>query len=413
VQAIATLTGYINSTVISASYTLQSATPTFSPIAAAYGSNQSVTISSSTIGATIRYTTDGSTPSESNGTVYTTPISISANTTLNAIAYLNGYSDSSVVSGSYVISSVCLAPTFAPVAGTYSSNQTVVISTLSNGASIIYTTDGTTPSESNGTVFNGNVLANGQSVSISSATLLQAIAYGSGFTDSSVTSGQYNFQCATPTFSKGTDSYNAIQTVTISDTTTGATIYYTTDGTTPTTASTPYTGAITVSVSETVNAIAVTSNYSNSSVATATYTISILLHGTYIGTAGSWGGQGNNGSNAFDGNTSTFFDGPDWTGDWCGIDLGANNSAVISKISYYPRVGNEDRVNGNVFQGSNDEVTWTTLYTIPGTNNVNPGPPDAYTTTTSIGSSTAFRYLRYYAIAGGECDIAEVQFYTP
>src|SRR5271156_2335212 len=51
------------------------------------------------------------------------------------------------------------------------------------------------------------------------------------------------------------------------------TIYYTTNGTTPTTSSTKYTSAITVSSTETIEAIAVASGYANSAVASATYTI--------------------------------------------------------------------------------------------------------------------------------------------
>ena len=53
------------------------AAPTFNPAAGSYGSAQSVTISTTTGGATIRYTTDGSTPSETAGTVYSSAVNIS------------------------------------------------------------------------------------------------------------------------------------------------------------------------------------------------------------------------------------------------------------------------------------------------------------------------------------------------
>ena len=82
--------------VASGVYTIQCAAPTFSPAAGTYDSTQTVTISTTTGGATIRYTTNGTTPSSTVGTVYSSPVSISATATLQAIAYETGMANSPV-----------------------------------------------------------------------------------------------------------------------------------------------------------------------------------------------------------------------------------------------------------------------------------------------------------------------------
>jgi lysophospholipase L1-like esterase len=79
------------------------ANPVFSPSAGTFSSLQSVTITTSTSGATIRYTTNGSTPTSTTGTIYSGAISVSATTTIKAIAYKNGMTDSSVVTATYTI----------------------------------------------------------------------------------------------------------------------------------------------------------------------------------------------------------------------------------------------------------------------------------------------------------------------
>jgi hypothetical protein len=78
---------------------------------------------------------------------------------------------------------------------------------------------------------------------------------------------------ATPVFSIAAGTYASPQSVTITDTTPDATIYYTTDGSTPSLASTAYTGPITVSSPETISASAVAPNYNDSAVAKASYVI--------------------------------------------------------------------------------------------------------------------------------------------
>ena len=84
--------------------------------------------------------------------------------------------------------------------------------------------------------------------------------------------------CETPTFSPAAGTYTSAQNVTISTETAGATIYYTTDGTDPTTSSTQYSGAINVSSTTTIKAIAAAEDHNNSPVASATYTIVPLEH---------------------------------------------------------------------------------------------------------------------------------------
>jgi hypothetical protein len=76
--------------------------PSFTPSAGTYSSAQSVTISTLTSGATIHYTTNGSTPNVSSP-VYSTPVTVSANTTLKAFAVKSGLTDSTVSTAVYVI----------------------------------------------------------------------------------------------------------------------------------------------------------------------------------------------------------------------------------------------------------------------------------------------------------------------
>ena len=89
----ATVTAYFSQTV---------AAPTFSPAPGSYNGLHTITLSSATQNATIHYTLDGSTPSESVGITYNGAFSINSSVTVKAMAFLNGV-DSSVVSAGYTI----------------------------------------------------------------------------------------------------------------------------------------------------------------------------------------------------------------------------------------------------------------------------------------------------------------------
>jgi len=91
---------FANVRIIDAGASPQVATPTFSPIGGNFLTPQNVTISCATEGATIRYTTDGSNPTESSP-IFTTPINVAVTTTIKAIAIKTGLDNSSIASATY------------------------------------------------------------------------------------------------------------------------------------------------------------------------------------------------------------------------------------------------------------------------------------------------------------------------
>jgi len=246
------------------------ATPTFSPAGGSFTATQSVTLSDSTAGATIYYTTDGTVPTTAS-TSYSAAISVATTTTINAIAVASGYNNSAEATATYTISApVAATPTFSPAAGTFTSTQSVSIADTTTGASIYYTLDGSTPTTSS-TKYSA-------AISIASTTTINAIAVATGFSNSAVATGVFTITVptvATPTFSPAPGTFTSAQSVALSDTTAGAAIYYTLDGTTPSTTSTLYSTAIPVSATTTIKAIAVASGFATSALATGTYTINL------------------------------------------------------------------------------------------------------------------------------------------
>jgi hypothetical protein len=280
IRAIAIATGLGNSAVSTASYLIGSASyPTFSPPSGSFATTQTVILSSSTAGATIYYTTDGTLPTTSSSK-YTAAITVPTSQTIQAIAAAPGVAPSPVAGATYVIGAAS-APTFAPGAGAYADTQTVAISTATAGATIYYTTDGSAPTATS-TKYTGPI-------SVSSSQTIRAIAVANGISNSSATSATYVIgTTSAPAFSPGAGTYATAQTVVLSSTTAGATIYYTTDGSVPTTSSAKYTTAITVSSSQILQAIATATGLSPSFVSTATYVIGTASAPTFSPTAGTY-----------------------------------------------------------------------------------------------------------------------------
>jgi len=167
-------------------------TPAFSPGAGEFTSDQNISISTSTQGATIYYTTDNSAPSTSSA-LYSAPISVSgngANLTIRAIAVKTGMSDSEISNGTFTINYLKVAsPRISPAPVKFNSSQTIIITCATDGATIHYTIDGTDPSETTGTA-----LTNGTSFTLSSTSTVKAIALKPTMLASDITSVNYTFQ---------------------------------------------------------------------------------------------------------------------------------------------------------------------------------------------------------------------------
>ena len=111
----------------------------FIPDRGLYSGTQAVVISSATMGAEIYYTTDGSVPTEANGTLYTGPIMVNATTTLRAAAFLDGYRPTNVDTHTYVFVSEVLNQAAAPAG--FPSDWGTHIQTPGNGQSFLAVAD--------------------------------------------------------------------------------------------------------------------------------------------------------------------------------------------------------------------------------------------------------------------------------
>jgi Domain of unknown function (DUF1929)/Legume lectin domain/Chitobiase/beta-hexosaminidase C-terminal domain/PKD domain len=288
IKAVATAPGFATSALATASYVINgpAATPMIAPPGGTYMTSQSATISDTTSGSSIFYTLDGSTP----GTVAggstmqfnaATPISVTASETITAIATAPGFATSALATASYVISGVqpAATPTFLPVAGTYGGTQSVTISDSSPGSSIFYTLNGSTP----GTVAGGSTMQFNAAtpISVTASETITAIATAPGFATSALAPASYviNGPAATPMITPATGTYTTSQSVNITDSTATPTIFYTLDGSTPGTAvggsTMQFNPAMPISVtaSETINAIATAPGFTPSAVATSVITI--------------------------------------------------------------------------------------------------------------------------------------------
>lgn len=164
-------------------------------------------------------------------------------------------------------------------------SKTAALSHTGSGVTIYYTLDGTEPTTSS-RVYSGPI-------TVTTTTTLKAKAVGGQFGDGNVLTYKISIPpVETPTASvtSGLSNGEYIQKggkVTLSSATSGATLYYTTDGSTPTISSTKYTGPITINENTTIKVLGQAPGCTDSEIAVISYKIGTVY--TITASAGSGG----------------------------------------------------------------------------------------------------------------------------
>lgn len=251
------------------------ATPVFTPSPGPYPDPISLDITSTTPGALIMYTTDGTTvPTESTGALLTAPIGLTSDeTTVMAVAVADVNGDatnevSDLITGVFTITGYLEAPTADVSTGTYSLIQNVNLHSSDPAATIYYSLDGTTPDEATGLVFE-----TGTPIVVDRTGRLQAIALRDGWVDSPPLIVDYTMKCADPM----TDSDASViidgeaAVVSFSSDSPGVEYFYTLDGSPPTASAGTSGTSAAVSGGTTLNVIATRDGWIDSEITSVDY----------------------------------------------------------------------------------------------------------------------------------------------
>ena len=260
-----------DSGIVTGSYTVIQTVenPVIEPSGGTFATTQTITITCPTAGALIYYTFNGTNPTTASA-LYQTPFQISTDTTVKARAFKSGMNPSGIISESYVIMETLPLPVFNPPAGTYTAYQSVTISCSVTGSTIRFTTDGAEPTSTS--------LAYTSPINVTSAMTIKAKAFKNGWNNSPTATAAYVINLPTvaiPAFHPNPGTYTTPQTISISCSTSGAEIRYTTNGATPTQTSYLYSTPLTYSTSVNLKAKAFKSGYNPSNVTSASYTITL------------------------------------------------------------------------------------------------------------------------------------------
>jgi hypothetical protein len=265
-RAVAYAPNYLPSAGGEASYVIGVQKPVIKPGTGTFTKVQEVAITDITGGSTIYYTINGTTPTKAS-TKYTKPIMVTKNETIEAIADATGYQQSAVATAKFTIELPAVAPVFSKATNKYPGPISVAITDATKGAVIYYTVNDR-PATIKSTRYTKPIL-------VSANETINAIAIAPGGSVGPDATASYIIAAAAPVISPAGGTIAVGKTVTITDASKGATIYYTINNTLPKTSSTRYTGPIKMATAGTVTikAIAVGSDYAQSAVATEKFTV--------------------------------------------------------------------------------------------------------------------------------------------
>ncbi len=283
VRALATASGYLSSAISTSAVfavvpTPPASAPTYSPTGGTFSNAVGVTLSSTTAGSTIYYTTNGTAPttnslSVAGGSAIT--LSQPYTNSVRAFAKASGYLNSAISTSAVfvVVPPIAATPSCSPNGGRYSNSVSVALSSATAGSTVYYTTNGTAPTTNSLSVASGGFITLSQPYSNS----VRAFAKASGYVNSAIsTSAVFAVVspiAATPSCSPNGGTFTNSVGVTLSSVTAGSTIYYTTNGTAPTTNSPSVASGNSITLSRpytnSVRAFAKASGYVNSAISTS------------------------------------------------------------------------------------------------------------------------------------------------
>jgi alpha-tubulin suppressor-like RCC1 family protein len=221
-KARAWRTDWSSSGVGTQTYTMKVATPTLTPDGGIASSATPVSITSTTAGAEIHYTLDGREPTLLDPVVIGAVV-VDRSTTLRATAWRAGWSASDTSGATYFVTvGSAAAPVSDPPAGVYGAPQRVTLTSVTAGATIRYTLDGSEPTRISP--------AYRRPITISETTTLKARAMKPDVADSPTLTAEYTITvdaALMPQFTPAGGRYRTTRQVTVTCPTSGSVVHYT------------------------------------------------------------------------------------------------------------------------------------------------------------------------------------------